>query len=483
MMKMNALIYKMLSLVLVLLCYMAPVQAQSCFPGCNSLRITFRGGGFTTASNDNNIRICPGQSTVLKLDTSACSGLDFTGLTFQWQYSQFGGSFSSTIPGSPVANRDSIIADREGYYRLIITGASCSTTIDKLRFNSNTYNDIQIELYDLPNISISPSSPSICAGSTTGVNLTASGANSYSWSPTSTLTPNTGIGATVNAKPTINTTYAVTGTESTTGCSSTRNVTVTVVSPPTVNFTFNSGSNNCAPNREVQFTSSCSGSCNGISYDWDFGDNGAGSSSKDPKHKFSSPSKTYDVTLTITNSAGCKSSITKQVTIGAVPDASINDPASETPFKICASGSFDLTVQNASSTTTINSSYKIEWGDGTVYTSSTFDTLVTHTYPDFGFWDLKFTVTSTSGCTSTTTQKVFIGSNPAVGLTSPGSTVGLCLPFTRTFIVDTATTNANPPGTILSAIMMDRQMMYLRIPHRPHSIILLPILLVAPQEV
>ena len=189
---------------------------QSCFPSCNNLRITFKGGGFTTSNN--NIRICPGQSTVLKLDTSACSGsgLNFSGLTFQWQYSLNGGSFSTTIPGNPIANRDSIIANQEGYYRLLITGSSCSTTVSDLRYNSNTYNDAQIEFYDLPNVSVSPSAASICAGSTTGASLTASGADSYNWTPTIGL--NTSSGANVIAKPLTTTSYIVTGKSSITTC-------------------------------------------------------------------------------------------------------------------------------------------------------------------------------------------------------------------------------------------------------------------------
>ena len=76
----------------------------------------------------------------------------------------------------------------------------------------------------LPTISVSPSAPSITSGSS--VSLTASGANSYSW------TPSTGLSSTnttiVTASPTSTTTYTVTGTNSTTSCFSTASVTVTV---------------------------------------------------------------------------------------------------------------------------------------------------------------------------------------------------------------------------------------------------------------
>jgi len=426
--------------------HQAQGKAQNCFPGCNNLRLIFRSGGFTTS--DENIRICPGQTTILKLDTSGCSGLNFTGLSFQWQFSQNGGTWSNTIPGNPPANRDSLLASDDGYYRLLINGSTCSTTVKDLRYNSTTYNDVQIAFFSLPNVSISPASATVCSNSTTRATLSATGADDYSWSPSTGL--NTTTGATVTAKPVNTTTYVVTGTSSSTGCKSTDTIIVTVANPPTADFSFNTGVNNCASNREVQFTSTCASNCNGLTYDWDFGDNGASSDKKDPKRKFSSPNRTYDVTLTVTNSAGCKSSITKQVTIGAVPDAALFDPAPDPvagDFSRCSSGGNEITIGNNSNTKSTNSSYTIEWGDGTSFTSSTFSSPINHIYPDEGFWNIRFTVTSTSGCTSTIVQRIYIGSNPAVGLTTQGNSIGLCVPFTRTFLIDTAKTNTNPPGT------------------------------------
>lgn len=61
-------------------------------------------------------------------------------------------------------------------------------------------------------VSVTPTSDTICAGATTGVVLTASGANSYNWSPTAGLSATTG--ATVTATPLNTTTYIVAGTDS-----------------------------------------------------------------------------------------------------------------------------------------------------------------------------------------------------------------------------------------------------------------------------
>ena len=83
---------------------------------------------------------------------------------------------------------------------------------------------VEVLVNSLPVISVSPSSATITTGSS--VSLTASGANTYSWTPSTGLsTTNTAV---VTASPTATTTYTVTGTNSTTTCSSTATVTVTV---------------------------------------------------------------------------------------------------------------------------------------------------------------------------------------------------------------------------------------------------------------
>ncbi|MES2389952.1 MAG: Ser-Thr-rich GPI-anchored membrane family protein, partial [Bacteroidota bacterium] len=81
---------------------------------------------------------------------------------------------------------------------------------------------VTISVNTKPTISISPGTASICAGGS--VTLKASGATSYTWSPSAGLNTNTGL--TVVASPAVTTTYTVTGTQN--GCSSTDTVVVTV---------------------------------------------------------------------------------------------------------------------------------------------------------------------------------------------------------------------------------------------------------------
>ena len=56
------------------------------------------------------------------------------------------------------------------------------------------------------------------------------------------------------------------------------------------------------------------------------------------------------------------------------------------------------------------------------------------------------TVTGPGSCTGTRTYIFYNGSNPSVGLASPGNTVGLCAPATINFPI--TNTSSNPIGTI-----------------------------------
>jgi hypothetical protein len=78
-----------------------------------------------------------------------------------------------------------------------------------------------------PTVNVSPVQP-ICEGDF--VDLVATGALTYSWTPNATLS--SGTGSTVTASPTANTTYTVTGTDAN-GCADTADVTVNVNPTPT----------------------------------------------------------------------------------------------------------------------------------------------------------------------------------------------------------------------------------------------------------
>ncbi|HVF96973.1 MAG TPA: PKD domain-containing protein, partial [Flavisolibacter sp.] len=83
-------------------------------------------------------------------------------------------------------------------------------------------NNVTINVTTTPAITFAPAAPALCLG--TPVNITASGAATFAWSPATGLSATTG--ATVTANPAITTKYIVTGNSN--GCNGKDSVTVTV---------------------------------------------------------------------------------------------------------------------------------------------------------------------------------------------------------------------------------------------------------------
>lgn len=126
-----------------------------------------------------------------------------------------GGTFTGTagLVINATTGVINIASTPAGNYTVTYTspGAPCNS--------STTFN---ITINPLPVVTAAP--VSICDGQT--ATLTASGADTYSWSPATGL--NTTTGATVQSTVTSNQTYTITGTVTATGCVNTGTVTVTV---------------------------------------------------------------------------------------------------------------------------------------------------------------------------------------------------------------------------------------------------------------
>ena len=160
---------------------------------------------------------------------------------------------------------------------------------------------VMVNVTQTPVITVSPDTATICAGGT-GTTLTVSGAaQSYNWSPSNGLSA-TNVSS-VTANPSSNTTYTVTASNS--ACSVTASSTIVVanqplgsISPASPNITCISGS--------VILTASPTGS----SYSW-----------SGPAGNLSSNTSSVSVTapgqytVTITNAAGCNTSVTASVSV------------------------------------------------------------------------------------------------------------------------------------------------------------------------
>lgn len=287
---------------------------------------------------------------------------------------------------------------------------------------------------------------SICLGASAQIGGlpagTGTGTLTYSWSPDTGLSctncPNPVV------TPTANQVYTLTVTDSgtPTPCTSTDQISVTIDPVPTAGFNI-TGNNSCS-NVAIQFTNTSSGT--GLTYSWNFGDPASGaqntSSLVNPVHSFVSygtGSQNYTVTLVVTNSAGCTNSITQTVTIKRIPNPTLIDPIAE--MRNCNGTNFDMTVYDASATTSI-SSYVIQWGDGSPdFTAGTFPASgVSHTYSSAQIFNLYYILTGTNGCIDTTIYNIANITNPAIGAANPGATTG-CGPLTLCFPLSNYSSN------------------------------------------
>ncbi len=186
------------------------------------------------------------------------------------------------------------------------------------------------------------------------------------------------------------------------GCSDTVSRPLVVKPLPGVNFT---STHNCQNNAVIFAPDATVMTVGAVaSWAWDFGD-AVTATTANPTHTYANAG-TYQVKLTIIDTAGCTNTITKPVTIIAQPTANFtfSHPA-------CKQSAVQFTNQSNASTGYI---VKNVWnfGDGTpVFTISTLDN-VSHTYANYGTFNVTLTVTTNDSCKRTITLPIVIAPNP-----------------------------------------------------------------------
>lgn len=153
-----------------------------------------------------------------------------TGMSLKYQLSSDSSTFTTNAWTANVNNANFSAAI--GKYRYIRAIVTCSRSSE-----SDTSNCIRIWIDNTataPVITVTPANAILCAGATTGVQLIASGAETYSWTPTTGLSSNTGD--TIYALPSASTFYTVSGIDDK-GCTGQRNVGVQIQNGPNVNLT------------------------------------------------------------------------------------------------------------------------------------------------------------------------------------------------------------------------------------------------------
>ncbi len=287
---------------------------------------------------------CAGLSVSLTANATGCSG----NCNYQWS-GGFGSS--SLISVSPTQTTT--------YTVTVTDGNNCTATASKT-----------VTVNPIPNVTISPTNPTVCQGGST--TLTASGTGTFTWSNGGSSSQNT-----VNSAGT----YSVTVTSN--GCTATASATVTQSNLLSISI-------NATP------TSICSGGSASLiasganTYSWSNGDTG-------PNITVNT-SGTYSVTGT--NSAGCTG--TASTTIGQSNGPTVIVTAS--PANIQPGNSSVLSVSPSNGT-------NYQWSDGSINGSNpTVSPTANTTY--------SVTVTNASGCTGTGSVTVNV-SNCQFSLTPP----------------------------------------------------------------
>jgi len=203
-------------------------------------------------------------------------------------------------------------------------------------------------------------------------------------------------------------------------CSDTATRIITISPAPVVDFAATSG---CS-NDTIQFTSSTFVNPNTtLTWFWEFGD-GLTSTDIDPVHIYTSQG-VYNVSLTITDTAGCTATITHPLSVipGPVSLFGFNAPAcsgSEVQFN-------DMSVATGS----VIVSWLWDFGDGnTTLINAPANPDITHTYASAGVYEVTLTVTNMQGCDASNSMYVEIITGPTAAFTAETGCLGTPVAFT-----------------------------------------------------
>ena len=255
------------------------------------------------------------------------------------------------------ANTASITVNAAGYYKVTVSNAQNCSSKDSLYVTVNPNPNVQISGVEY-----------ICNGSV--ATLTASGANTYSWSTTETSDA-------ISVSPVANTTYTVTGYDAK-GCFATATKVVNVEALPSISV---SGTKTICAGQSTMLTAT-----GGTSFVWD---NGATSNSITV-----TPATTQSYVVTVTNALGCTSSLSTTVTVNSLPQIGFSGNTT-----ICAGNTTTVTATG-----------------GSTYVWSTGGHNAAVTVASEGYY--RVTATNAQNCSATDSVYVKVNANPVVQIAS-----------------------------------------------------------------
>ena len=218
-----------------------------------------------------------------------------TGITLSYQTSTDSSTFTTNTWTTAVNTGNFSAAI--GTYRYIRAIVTCSRTGE-----SDTSNCIKLWIDNTataPVITVSPNGGAICAGSTTPLKIVANGATTYTWTPATGLSAETGD--TIYALPATATAYTVSGTDDN-GCIGTRNFFVQIQNGP--NVTVTATDTVVCEGDSVRLTANAVGA--GLTYAWS-----TGATTQTTWAPANGAKSTYQVS--VKNGIGCETIRTKDV--------------------------------------------------------------------------------------------------------------------------------------------------------------------------
>jgi PKD repeat protein len=262
------------------------------------------------------------------------------------------------------------------------------------------------------------SAPPVCMGNPTPfTNLSSVSANAWNW--------NFGDGSAASTLQNPTHTYSAAGTYTVTLIATagicgadTISIPVTVNALPVANM---KSPNVCFNNANV-FTDLSVGNTTLSTWAWNFGD-GNKSVLSNPTHTYGNPG-TYAVTLTVTNTFGCVSSQTITVVVNPLPVANFSSPP------VCL---HDITCFGNSSSISSGSVTGWSWNFGDAGSgANNISNLKNpcHTFTGMGPFTVILTVTSDSGCQSTTSLPATLNPLPMANFIPTPVCLGLPTVFT-----------------------------------------------------
>ena len=384
-------------------------------------------GNYTVTLTVTDVNACTASATqpvivnptpIISFGTSSTSGClpvnaTFSNATssatnFSWNFGD--GSAASTLL-SPTHAYTSV-----GVYSVTLTASNTNCTSTSTQSNLITVNAVPHSSFSAP--------AATCLGDAVNLsNLSAANGSTisgYSW--------NFGDGSSLSTSTNPSHIYSLAGTYNVTlnaisaVCSDDTTITITITQAPIANFSAPTIIG-CTP-FAVNFTNTTT---NSPSYNWNFGDGSAASTSTNPTHNYSTPG-IYTVTL-IATLGTCADTVarTNYIQVKATPKASFTNNGS-----VCLGDSSRL---SNFSTGTITS-YTWDFNDGVVLTTANSGGQ-NHLYAAAGSYTVHLTVSS-AGCSHDTSMVVNVAPTPVVNFST--STISGCGSLNASFLNSTTGT-------------------------------------------